>query len=237
MNADAFAHVGGGSAYPASPEANDDVLPTPGCNAGAVLTGFWLRPDSLSFIYECGSKTYFEGTTPLPALAGYQVVSAGAGRSVLYTNGADDLVNDSDGGMHFVSLGDNTLFIYAMNPERVREVRSTATGFLVMRGSMFSDNEPCWLKLVTPDGNVTMIDYFSATGFANSCTGRIDSLQQLYTPIFGMTNNSVLLRPVTQAGATSTVYTDVGAMPTTYTTYPPHAFTFMPLSGSLVTGP
>jgi hypothetical protein len=126
-----------------------------------------------------------------------------------------------------------------MNPERVREVRATDAGFLVTRGSMFSDNEPCSLELVTPDGTVTLIDYFSATGFANSCIGgRIDSSQRLYTPIFGMTNNSVLLRPLTQAGATSTVYTDVGAMPTTFTTYPPTAFTFMPLSASsLVTGP
>jgi hypothetical protein len=193
----------------------------------------------MSFVYECGYRTYFEGTRALPVLANYQLVSAGFGGSLLFTNGTDDLVGDADGGTHFVSLGDNNLAVYTnLTTRRWREVRATDGGFLVVRGSMFSDNEPCWMKLVGPDGNVTMLNYVSATGTTNSCIGgRIDSNRQLFTHIVSGANHTVVVRPLNSAGSTTMVYTDLGAQMTSYLTYPPRVFTFWDVESSLVTGP
>jgi hypothetical protein len=236
-----FAHDGGGAAYPPNPSANDVLLDTSMCGANAVA-GFWMRPDSESFIYACGmTGPYFEGAQALPELTGYSVMAAGVG-NVFVLDSSDQGHTFDDAGIHDVFIGES-LSSLSLN-SRYREVRSTSDGgYWVLRGTMTNEiTGPCVLYFIDGStGDSTQVGTYTDLGSATaplSCTGRLDGQGRLYTPGTNGSSHVVVLRPfVLPSGSTSTVYTESGAAASSFNAYPPNVFTFFDTQSSLVAGP
>jgi hypothetical protein len=241
---DPYERMGSGSRYPSNPSGNDDVLPTPACDGGQPLSAFWLHPDSVGYVYRCGSVLeYFEGpTTGVPAFSGASLVSLGVGGTALISKGASmDFTIDGAGVQHPVFGLLNVTLADRAQRERTREVRANATGWWVTFGQPGSGLEPCDLYEIVPNGTATKLGWFAGlptgTTAADSCTGRISAAGTLYTVGQQAGGFDAVAQRPQFPGNSSVVYTENGANPSSFTTYPPIVFTFLDSRTSLVTGP
>ncbi len=102
---DAFARSdGGGWAYPSSPELNDELLPTPQCDALGGPNGFLLDPETGEVVFNCpGSNDWIDASGDL-RVASANPLALGAGhRALVFAQDGGFAVIGSDGGAEGVA--------------------------------------------------------------------------------------------------------------------------------------
>ncbi len=101
---------GAGCAYPREPEANDEAIQTPGCEARAGPGRFWVRADDGRVVYRCAQgdegEYYLEGGQRLDASswAGRPLSFGHHGSVLLARPGGLAVVDTASGAAHTVDL-------------------------------------------------------------------------------------------------------------------------------------
>ncbi|MDP3235638.1 MAG: hypothetical protein Q8N26_22830, partial [Myxococcales bacterium] len=185
---DPMGSTSGGWLYPtldAGVAANDlDLTPAP-CT-GATLR-FLLRPDTGSVVAQCADGTWREGSTPLPALDGTDVIAFAVNGSALV---------GTDAGLQLISASGTVTPVSAPFGPISKMTRANAQGFLAVRFT-----PPCSLYQLTLSGTATKLgDYTTTTTLPGTvpvfCNGRIDASGTLFYGTTSIGGSQIIRRPL-----------------------------------------
>jgi len=239
---------GGGSRYPLNPEFNDIIVSTSMCSPTARVSGFWVWPDTAQVVYRCGTMNqYFENGVELVRFSGLTLYALGfAGTALAGTSAGMDVLVEANGTMRTLTgLGGQTLSPRFNALSRQRQIRAYPGGFRLVLGSGMNDSPPCHLWQINSAAAASVVDVFTGppTGvlLMEPCNGRLDLSGALYTPGFSGSTDVIVrhsrAQPDGGPSSSSIAYTEQGAAPSSFASFPPTVFTFIEGGAYPVCGP